>query len=122
MNTRVNNTKELIDYEINDEKSEAKILLFGELDHHSVKPIREEIDEKIIYHRPKTVILDLENVSFADSAALGLILGRYTRISEYGGVLSLCGVSKELFKILSLAGTEKIMKIELLKAKGDERQ
>ena len=86
--------------------------LKGELDHHSVKEMREVIDEKLIDYRPMTVILDLNEVTFTDSAGLGLILGRYTRISGYGGMISLVGVSEEFMKILRLAGTDKLIPAE----------
>ena len=87
------------------------IRLSGELDHHSVGGIRNVIDEKLIDYRPPLVVIDLGGVSFTDSAGLGLILGRYARIKDYGGTLELCCVSEEFMKILRLAGTEKLMRI-----------
>ena len=95
-----------------DPKDRGRFELTGELDHHSVRIVREIIDEKLIEYRPQTVVLDLSGVSFADSAGLGLILGRYTRIKDYGGELLLTGVSRELMKILRLAGAERFLKIE----------
>jgi len=92
-------------------------LLRGELDHHSVKEIREVIDSKLIDYRPMEVILDLREVSFSDSAGLGLILGRYTRIRDYGGSLSLVNVSEDFMKILRLAGADRFLVIENPKKK-----
>ena len=89
-----------------------RFLLYGELDHHSVKPIRETVDQMLIDHRPLRVILDLNGVTFTDSAGLGLILGRYTRISGYGGTVQLVGVSEEFMKILVLAGADRFIAIE----------
>ena len=94
----------------------AVFYVSGELDHHSVKALREEIDGKLISLRPKKVIIDMNGVTFTDSAGLGLILGRYTRISDYGGVLSLRKVSEESMKILKLAGCDRLMKMEGKKA------
>lgn len=101
-----------ISFEINEKAKSACFGIKGELDHHSVKEIREKIDELLILHRPTSVVFDLSEVSFTDSAGLGLILGRYTRITEYGGKLSLTCVSESFMKILKLAGTDKIIKIE----------
>lgn len=84
----------------------------GELDHHSVREIREVIDSKLVDYRPQNVILDLNEVTFTDSAGLGLILGRYTRISGYGGRLSLINVPEAFMKILRLSGAEKYLSIE----------
>ena len=89
-----------------------RFYLRGELDHHSVKQMREIIDGALIDYRPKEVILDLGEVTFTDSAGLGLVLGRYTRVSGYGGKLSLVNVSSEFRKILHLAGTDRILPIE----------
>ena len=95
-----------------DEEGSVIFRLKGELDHHSVKEIRETIDGKLIDYRPLSVILDLSGVTFTDSAGLGLILGRYTRISGYGGKMKLTGVSDEFMKILRLAGTDRFIEAE----------
>lgn len=94
--------------------------LKGDLDHHSVKELREIIDGKLIDYRPLSVTLELSGVTFTDSAGLGLILGRYTRISGYGGRLRLSGVSEEFMKILRLAGTDRFIEIGMRK-KGKEQ-
>lgn len=95
-----------------EENGTCRFYLRGELDHHSVKEIREILDEKLIDYRPQNVILDLNEVTFTDSAGLGLILGRYTRVSGYGGTLSLVNVSPEFLKILRLAGVERFLSIQ----------
>lgn len=97
------------------EDGSVAFLINGELDHHSVKEIRAIIDQTLIDYRPMSVILDLNEVSFTDSAGLGLILGRYTRINDYGGTMRLIGVSNEFMKILNLAGTNKFISAELRK-------
>ncbi len=94
------------------EGGELIFCLRGELDHHSVREIRDTIDRKLIDYRPLSVTLDLSEVSFTDSAGLGLILGRYTRISGYGGSMKLTGVSEGFMKILRLAGTDRLIPIE----------
>jgi len=95
-----------------DEDGSCRCLRRGELDHHSVKEMREVIDGKLIDYRPLQVILDLREVSFSDSAGLGLILGRYTRIRDYGGTLTLVNVSEDFMKILRLAGADRFLTIE----------
>ena len=99
------------------EDGSFRFLLRGELDHHSVKEMREIIDGNLIDYRPEKVVLDLKEVSFSDSAGLGLILGRYTRIRDYGGSLTLINVSEDFMKILRLAGAEKFLAIETAKKK-----
>ncbi len=94
------------------EDGSYRFALRGELDHHSVKGIREAIDAVLIDYRPRKVIFDLGEVGFSDSAGLGLILGRYTRIRDYGGTLVLSNVSEDFMKILRLAGAERFLRIE----------
>lgn len=101
-----------VDFRFSEDTSEAVFSIRGELDHHSVKEIREAIDEKLIVHRPKRVIFNLSGVTFTDSAGLGLILGRYTRITGYKGELRLVETPKEFMKILRLAGADRMFKIE----------
>ncbi len=87
------------------------ITLEGDLDHHGAKYIRDEIDKAIFLFRPMSALLDLSSVSFMDSSGLGLILGRYTRMKETGGILKIVNPSKEIQKILCLAGLEKYIPI-----------
>ena len=47
-----------------------------------------------------------------DSSGLGLIMGRYSLVKELGGSLLLQSPSVAVMKILSLAGMDKMIKIE----------
>jgi len=93
------------------QKEYLMITISGDIDHHSAKYIREEIDRAIFYFRPRISVLDLSGVSFMDSSGLGLILGRYTRMRENGGMLKLLDPSLETQKILYLAGLEKFIPV-----------
>ncbi len=88
------------------------VSLYGEIDHHSVKTVREEIDEKINEVGAKTVVLDLANVGFMDSSGLGLVLGRHAKLKDIGGVLKIVNPSDGVLRVLKLAGTERIISIE----------
>ncbi len=96
-----------------DDNGQAVFYLNGELDHHSVKAIREVIDEKLIDYRPDTVVLDLNMVTFTDSAGLGLILGRYSRVSGYGGKVKVVNVPEDFMKILRLAGADRFLSVQM---------
>ena len=41
--------------------------LFGEIDHHSARDVREKLDNMISLKKPKHLILDFKNISFMDS-------------------------------------------------------
>jgi anti-anti-sigma factor len=92
-----------------------KIKLVGEIDHHSARSVREEIDKEMFLRRAKTVLMDLSGIEFMDSSGLGLILGRYSNAGQLGGKLKLVNPSKNVMKILELAGTEKMIPVEFTK-------
>ena len=70
-----------------------RVAIVGEINHHSAASIREAIDEKILELCPKNLVLDLADVSFMDSSGLGLIMGRYQRMQELGGTLTVANPS-----------------------------
>jgi len=94
------------------------IQLNGTIDHHTVRGIREKIDSDIYRSRAKEIVLDLSGVEFMDSSGLGLILGRYTKITDLGGHLTLREVSDEIMKIIKLSGVDKFIPCEKTKLKG----
>ena len=93
-------------------KDTLYVKLNGDIDHHSAKYIREEIDRELYKYQPATMIMDLSNVDFMDSSGLGLILGRYTKINMFGGVLKVANPSERIEEMLIMAGTDKLIPIE----------
>lgn len=97
-------------YKVEDGVLEIKLI--GEIDHHSAVSVRSDIDGLIFESRPKKVVLDLSEISFMDSSGLGLIMGRYALIKDLGGTLSLRAPTVAVMKILTLAGMERMIKID----------
>jgi len=93
---------------------EDKVLLLKiteELDHHAVEKLRRKADYEIERYIPRKVILDFNNVTFMDSAGIGLILGRYKNISILGGKLEIINVTETVNKILIMSGVNKLINI-----------
>ncbi len=88
------------------------VFLDGEIDHHNARQIRSRIDTKVYIQRPDELILDLSRVNFMDSSGLGLILGRYTKAVEMGIDFKVANPNPQIKRILDLAGTERLIKIE----------
>lgn len=95
--------------EFNDETLFCR--LNGEIDHHTALPIRLDIDERIETCRPQTVVLDFSNVTFMDSSGIGLVMGRYKILNELGGTLEVTGLSDNSYKVMRLAGLDRIANI-----------
>ena len=88
-----------------------RVAIVGEINHHNAVFVRQEIDEKIQELNSKNLVLDLAEVSFMDSSGLGLIMGRYQRMQELGGTLTVANPSAEHKKLFKLAGLNKLVKI-----------
>ena len=86
--------------------------LEGEIDHHSVKPVREEIDNTIDRLQPKALALDFAGVTVMDSSGIGLVMGRYRKIAPYNAQLYVFNPPPSIAKVMRLSGIDKIAKIE----------
>lgn len=92
-------------------KQRVTAFLDGEIDHHTAAAIRLEIDEAIARNKPKTLKLDFSDVTFMDSSGIGLVMGRFRTIQPLGGKLIVSNLSPQVYRIMQLAGLEKIAKI-----------
>ncbi len=88
------------------------VMLDGEIDHHSAKEIREKIDEAIEFNMPSLLIMDFERVTFMDSSGIGLVMGRYRTLQKKGAKLNLTNLPPNIYKVMKLAGIERLAKIE----------
>ncbi len=86
--------------------------LSGELDHHTAKVMREIIDNAIELNMPSLLVLDFTGISFMDSSGIGLVMGRYRNLQKLGAVLHISGTSPNIYKVMKLAGIEKLAKLE----------
>ena len=88
------------------------VYLSGEIDHHSAREIREEVDLQITSSKPQILELDFRDVSFMDSSGIGLIMGRYRLVSAYGGKVCISNVSAYLKRVMRLAGIDSIVEMK----------
>ena len=89
------------------------IYLEGEIDHHSARSMREEIDKAIDFNMPSLLILDFTGITFMDSSGVGLVMGRYRNVSAHGGRLEAVNLPPWCYRIMKLSGLEKIAKIQM---------
>ena len=86
--------------------------LSGELDHHTAKEMREKIDSAIEINMPTLLIIDFSEVSFMDSSGIGLVMGRYRLLAKTGAELHIDGMNEQIYKVMKLAGIERLAKLE----------
>ncbi len=71
--------------EFQTEEGILRVMLQGEIDHHSAGQLREQIDCRLEELLPKRLILDFTGVTFMDSSGIGLVMGRVRQAAAYGG-------------------------------------
>ena len=79
-----------------------------EIDHHSAKRIRERVDRELFLTKPEVLELDFSCVRFMDSSGIALILGRVESAAAIGARVHLSGLTPTIYKLVGLAGIEKI--------------
>ena len=94
------------------ESGKITAVLTGEIDHHSARVIRSNIDRDIEREKPKVLILDFSGVNFMDSSGIGLIMGRYKMMLENDGRVIIKSPQPYIKKVLKLAGITRIVKVE----------
>lgn len=91
-----------------------KLLIFKiteEIDHHTTEKIRRKMDNEIERYMPKKIIFDFNQVTFMDSAGIGMLIGRYKSIRRIGGLAELMNVKPSIKKIFEMCGLLKIIPI-----------
>lgn len=81
----------------------------GELDMRGAELFRDTIDQALDESGVKHIVLNMKNVSFIDSAGLGVILGRYKRISHIGGRMSAVQIQPQVARLLEVSGLFRII-------------
>ena len=98
----------MIQYNL-EEKTLLIRFLVTELDHHIARNIREDIDEIISSKPINNIIFDFKNISFMDSSGIGVIIGRYRKISLEGGKVIAININDRVKKIFDISGLNKII-------------
>ena len=80
------------------------VQLGGELDHHSAEQTRIMLDTLLKDISVRELVLDLSRMSFMDSAGLGVILGRFRKLSMRGGKLTVKGMNPSVDRIFRMSG------------------
>lgn len=82
-----------------------------EVDHHGAAGIRECADRLILDDKVKNIVFDFEKTTFMDSSGLGIIIGRYRKISCFGGKVYAINTSERINRILKASGMSAIIEI-----------
>lgn len=100
------------------ENSPPVVAVAGELDVATAPRLR-EILYQVVARGEATVVLDLLEVTFLDSTALGVLVGGLKRCRELGGELRLVVAEPRIVKIFEITGLATVFTIsDTLQAAG----
>ena len=94
-----------------EEKNLIIEFLTSELDHHITNEVRDEIDIILDSKSIKNIIFDFKNINFMDSSGIGVIIGRYKKISSDKGTVSVININPRVKKVFDLSGMNKIINV-----------
>ena len=75
-----------------------------ELDHHVATYIKENVDDIIMRK-------NIKNIKFMDSSGIGVIIGRYKKIANAHGNVSVINMNPRVEKVFNLSGMGKIINV-----------
>lgn len=87
------------------------IRLPREVDHHRSAYIGERADRLILQEEVKHVVFDFEDTCFMDSSGIGVIMGRYKKITCFGGRVYIIHADRQIRRILQLSGVSGMVEI-----------
>lgn len=97
-------------------------LLSGEIDHHTAAAMRADIDAAAAAQQPKILRLDFADVTFMDSSAVGLVMGRYRLLQGWQGKLEVTNLSERNYKMMRLAGMQTLCTLSQKRNKEDKHE
>ena len=90
-------------------RSTLIVRVAGEMDMLITDKMRTEIDRRIDDKSVKNLVLNLEKVTFIDSSGLGVVIGRYKRITAKQGRMFIVGARPQVEKILFFSGVNRLV-------------
>lgn len=99
--------------EMHAKSADRNLLLefFGEMDHHGARNALREMEVAVDAALPKTLMLDMEGVTFMDSSGIALILRAQQRMQLLDGSVVVCNVPAQARRVLDAAGIGRLVTI-----------
>ena len=100
-----------MDIRARDTDRELLLEFSGEMDHHGARNALKEVEIAIDAALPRSLILDFAGVTFMDSSGIAVILKTDRLLRQTGGALALCGVPRQVRRVLDVAGLTNIVPV-----------
>ena len=102
----------MIEYET---RNDTLYFIFkGEVDESCATEIRNFMDEILEKYPRRKVVMDMEKLNFMDSTGIGLLLGRYKKITAKNSITYIQNPSGSIDRLLTISGIYQLMpKVEI---------
>ena len=97
-------------------RSTLTVYLSGELDHRMAAEVRQELDRLLDDMRVRRLVFDVSRLEFMDSSGIGLIIGRYKRLSRRRGSVAVADPDRRIDRLFQMSGVYQV--VEKLCAEG----
>ncbi|MCD8009490.1 MAG: anti-sigma factor antagonist [Lachnospiraceae bacterium] len=82
-----------------------------ELDDHSSRDLRRQVEECLQGSRIRRLVFDYSRTRFMDSAGVGAVLGTYKLFREREGEVAVCGAGRRVRRLLEMAGIPRLARM-----------
>lgn len=87
------------------------IRLPEEIDHNSCSVICRRADHMMLDNSVSHIVFDFSDTKFMDSSGIGVLAGRYRKISCFGGKVYVIHANRRIRKILEMSGIGDIVEM-----------
>lgn len=101
--------KQVENFSLEREGSTLILHISEELDHHMATQVSRMMDMQIEKGSLKTLIFDFTGMTFMDSSGIGMVMGRYRKMSYLGGRTYVTGIGEGIDRIFSMSGLYRII-------------
>ena len=73
--------------------------------------LSETADSYIVREPVKNIVFDFEDTRFMDSSGVGIVVGRYKKISCFGGKVYAVNADRQVRRIIQMSGLAKVLNV-----------
>lgn len=85
------------------------VTLSGEIDHHRVNGVLQDLDQAIDEVLPRQLIVDCAGITFMDSSGIAVLLRLWQRMGELDGTIQVTGLPEQPARVLRAAGLQRLI-------------
>ncbi len=88
------------------------VSLSGEIDHHRVRGLLEDLDRELDEVLPHTLVVDCAGITFMDSSGIAVLLRLWKRMEALGGTIQVTGLREQPARVLGAAGLQRLFPLD----------